>query len=170
MNSANDFCSLKIVYWATGFSGCELARSVCECEIDPLTLLRQTLRVALMVVVFELPSEKKPGLGSCCKVKFWGFFFTSKGRECLTDSELRSRQQAFQYLHWETMCGMPQFMDQGPPSESRCLPTAVFLETNDCRQKLPTDEPKIKLMALLDILFMKFNFLMCIYITLGMSL
>lgn len=56
------------------------------------------------------------------------------------------------------------------PSESRCLPGAVFLEPNDRRQKLKPDEPKIKLMALLDILFMKFNFLMCTYITRGMSL
>lgn len=72
-NSANDFCSLKIVYGVTGFSGCELAHSIRKCKVDPLKLLGQTLRVALLVVVFWLPSEKKPGLGSHWKAKTLGF-------------------------------------------------------------------------------------------------
>lgn len=57
-----------------------------------------------------------------------------------------------------------------PEVNPGACPTAVFLERNDCRQKLQPHEPKIKLMALLDILFMKFNFLMCTYITLEMLL
>lgn len=56
-----------------------------------------------------------------------------------------------------------------PEGPGACL-VAVFLEPSDRRLKLQPDEPKIKLMALLDILFMKFNFLMCTFITVGMAL
>lgn len=56
-----------------------------------------------------------------------------------------------------------------PEGPGACL-VAVFLEPSDRRLKLQPDELKIKLMALLDILFVRFNFLMCTFITLGMAL
>lgn len=56
-----------------------------------------------------------------------------------------------------------------PEGPGACL-VAVFLEPSDWRLKLQPDELKIKLMALLDILFVRFNFLMCTFITLGMAL
>ena len=118
--------------------------------------------------------QKKPSGRECGKAA--DFSFTSKGRECCADSELRRREQPFRcalgkYV-WNAVVRGP-----GPPPPPRnpqegpgaCL-VAVFLEPSDRRLKLQPDEPKIKLMALLDILFVKFNFLMCTFITLGMAL
>lgn len=51
-NSANDFPSLKIVYGVTECGGCKLSHSVCKLKMDAPKSLYQTLRVALMVVVF----------------------------------------------------------------------------------------------------------------------
>ena len=62
----------------------------------------------------------------------------------------------------------PPHPPEGPGACPRFL--ALFLEPSDRRLKLQPDEPKIKLMALLNILFVKFNFLMCTFITLGMAL
>lgn len=115
--------------------------------------------------------QKKPSGRECGKSAY--FSFTSKGRECCADCELRRREQPFRRALWESMCGTRWFGDQGPPTAQRVqvpAPVAVFLEPSDRRLKLQPDEPKIKLMALLNILFVKFNFPMCTFITLGMAL
>lgn len=68
-NSANDFSLLKILHRVIGLHGRKL--SVCNFKADTLKLLRQTLRVAKMVLVFYLLSKKQPSAGSRCKVEIF---------------------------------------------------------------------------------------------------
>lgn len=112
--------------------------------------------------------QKSPVEGNV--VKRACFSFTSKGRECCADSELRRREQPFRCAGGKYVNVVVQDRASPPPRVQVPAWAAVFLEPSDRRLKLQPDELKIKLMALLDILFVRFNFLMCTFITLGMAL